>query len=98
LASHPSVIIADEITSSLDVSIQGAILNLVRELVSELDLTMLFISHNLAVVRYVATQIAVMWHGQIVEEGPTGHTLENPSHPYTRQLLAGVLESPTNPT
>jgi len=98
LASHPSIIIADEITSSLDVSIQGAILNLVRELVGELDLTMLFISHNLAVVRYVAAQIAVMWRGHIVEEGPTGQILENPSHPYTRQLLAGVLESPINPT
>jgi len=90
LASQPDVIVADEITSSLDVSIQGAILNLVRELVSELDLTWLFISHNLAVVRYVASGIAVMRQGQIVEAGPTTTVLEDPQHPYTRQLLAAV--------
>ena len=90
LAGQPEVIVADEITSSLDVSIQGAILNLVRELVGRLDLTMLFISHNLAVTRYVASRIAVMRQGQIVEEGPTTTVLTDPQHPYTRQLLAAV--------
>jgi len=90
LASHPDVIIADEITSSLDVSIQGAILNLVRELVDELDLTMLFISHNLAVVRYMASRVAVMRQGKIVEEGPSDQIMTNPQHPYTRQLLAAI--------
>ena len=90
LAGRPEVLIADEITSSLDVSIQGAMLNLVRELVRELDLTMLFISHNLAIVRYVASRVAVMRHGRIVEEGPAGRVLESPEHPYTRQLLAAI--------
>ncbi|MCL2464803.1 MAG: ATP-binding cassette domain-containing protein [Micrococcales bacterium] len=90
LAGRPQVIIADEITSSLDVSIQGAILNLVRELVAELDLTMMFISHNLAVVRYVASEVAVMWRGEIVESGAADRVLSAPRHPYTRQLVAAV--------
>ncbi|MCL2784177.1 MAG: ATP-binding cassette domain-containing protein [Propionibacteriaceae bacterium] len=90
LAGKPQVIIADEITSSLDVSSQGAILNLVRELVDELALTMLFISHNLAVVRYVSTRFAVMYSGRIVEEGETSAIIDTPSHEYTRQLLAAI--------
>ncbi|MDR0283419.1 MAG: ATP-binding cassette domain-containing protein [Propionibacteriaceae bacterium] len=90
LAGTPKVIIADEITSSLDVSIQGAILNLVRDLVAEIGLTLLFISHNLAVVRYMASRVAVMQGGHLVEEGPTALVMANPAHPYTRQLLAAV--------
>ncbi|MFI6505065.1 ATP-binding cassette domain-containing protein [Nonomuraea typhae] len=87
LAARPRVIIADEITSALDVSVQGALLNTIRDLQGEMDLTMLFISHNLAVVRYVSDTIAVMYQGAIVESGPTSEIITNPAHPYTRDLL-----------
>lgn len=88
LAGQPQVLIADEITSALDVSVQGAVLNLVRALQRRLDLSMLFISHNLAVVRYLSDVIAVMYLGRIVEMGPAQQVLDDPQHPYTRDLLA----------
>lgn len=87
LAARPEVIIADEITSALDVSVQGSVLNLVRDVCAELDLTMLFISHNLSVVRYLSDYIAVMYLGRIVELGPVDEVLNDPRHPYTRELL-----------
>ena len=90
LGARPEVLIADEITSALDVSIQGAVLNLVRELQRDLGLTILFISHNLAVVRYVANHIAVMYAGRIVEAGPAADVLAEPQHPYTRDLLSAI--------
>lgn len=87
LAADPEVVIADEITSALDVSVQGAVLNLVRDVQRELGLTMLFISHNLAVVRYISDYIAVMYLGRIVEVGTVDEVLSDPQHPYTRELL-----------
>lgn len=90
LAGRPQVLIADEITSALDVSVQGAVLNLVRSMQRELGISLLFISHNLAVVRYVATTIAVMEGGRLVEQGPTTDVLEQPQQDYTRQLLAAI--------
>ncbi|MFI5729294.1 ABC transporter ATP-binding protein [Kribbella sp. NPDC051587] len=90
LAARPEVIIADEITSALDVSVQGTVLNLIRDLQSQLGLSMLFISHNLAVVRYVATRVVVMYRGRIVEHGAAADVLEEPQHPYTRELLSSV--------
>lgn len=90
LAGRPRVLIADEITSALDVLTQGAILNLIRELQTELGLSMLFISHNLAVVRYVSSRVAVLHDGRVAEEGPTAEVLGAPRDPYTRELLAAI--------
>jgi peptide/nickel transport system ATP-binding protein len=92
LAGQPDVIIADEITSALDVSTQGAVLNVVRGLQRQLRLSMLFISHNLAVVRYVADIVAVMYRGRIVECGPAEEVLANPRHSYTATLLSAIPE------
>ena len=90
LAVNPRLIICDEATSALDVSIQAQILNLLRDLQSDLGIAYLFITHDLGVVRYLADRVAVMYLGQIVEEGDTERIFEAPAHPYTQGLLAAV--------
>jgi peptide/nickel transport system ATP-binding protein len=90
LAARPEVLIADEITSSLDVSVQSAVLNLMRELRAELGISLVFVSHNLATVRYLSDEIAVMYLGRVVEVGPTERLVADPQHPYTRALLYAV--------
>jgi peptide/nickel transport system ATP-binding protein len=87
LAADPDVIVADEVTSALDVSIQASILNLLRDVRSERGLSILFISHNLSVVRYMSDEIAVMQLGRVVERGPTEALMGAPMHPYTRVLM-----------
>jgi peptide/nickel transport system ATP-binding protein len=90
LAGNPGILIADEVTASLDVSVQAIVLNLLRGIQREQGLTMLFISHNLAVVRYMSDHIAVMYQGRIVERGATDEIISNPQHPYTQTLLEAV--------
>ncbi|MCA0320506.1 MAG: ATP-binding cassette domain-containing protein [Proteobacteria bacterium] len=90
LSSKPEFIVCDEPTSALDVSVQAQILNLMRDLQDEFGLTYLFISHNLAVVRHMATRIGVMYLGRLVEVAPARQMFASPRHPYTRMLLDAV--------
>ena len=91
LVNRPRMVICDEPTSALDVSVQSQILNLMQDLRSELGLTYLLISHNLAAVEHMASRVAVMYLGQIVEEAETGSLFDSPRHPYSPALLESVL-------
>ena len=90
LAVSPQLLICDEPTSALDVSVQAQILNLLKSLQQELNLSYLFITHNLAVVEYLAHEVCVMYLGRIVERGTAGEVLHSPKHPYTQALLSAV--------
>ena len=90
LTLHPSLVILDEPTSGLDVSVQATILNLFLDLKSDFDLTYVFISHDLSVVRMVCDRVAVMYLGKVVELGGTEAVFSNPRHPYTRSLLSAI--------
>lgn len=91
LAMRPQLIIADEPVSSLDISIQAQILNLIADLKEKLGVSFLFISHDLSVINFIADQVAVMYQGKIVESGPTEKIIHSPKNAYTQKLLNSVL-------
>jgi peptide/nickel transport system ATP-binding protein len=88
LLFNPKILAADEPTAGLDVSVQGDLLNLLQEIRLAMGITMLIISHNLAIVRLIADDVAVMHRGRVVEQGPAGAVLEHPQSEYARRLLA----------
>jgi peptide/nickel transport system ATP-binding protein len=94
LAVEPKLIVCDEPTSALDVSVQAQILNLLRSLQQRFGIAYLFITHNIAVVDYLAHEVAVMYEGRIVEHGGVEQVLRSPSHAYTRELLSAVPTLP----
>jgi len=93
LALNPEFIVCDEPVSALDVSIQASILNLLSDLQSEFDLTYMFISHDLRVVRYIADRVVVMYLGAVMEHGNTDLIYNNPLHPYTKTLISAIPEA-----
>ena len=94
LAPSPRVLIADEAVSALDVSVRAQVLNLMTDLVAQHGLTLVFVSHDLAVVRHLCDTIVVMQHGRVVESGLAARVYADPQHPYTQRLLASVPRLP----
>ena len=90
LAPRPAILVADEPVSALDVSVRSQVLNLIADLVEELSLTLVFVSHDLSVVRHVCDRVAVLHDGQVVETGRTDEVYDRPRHPYTQRLVAAV--------
>lgn len=90
LALEPEILIADESVAALDVSVQATVLNLLKELKERLNLTLVFISHDLGVIRHISDRVAVIYLGKIVEEGLTEQVFNHPSHPYTRALISAA--------
>jgi ABC-type oligopeptide transport system ATPase subunit len=90
VSMHPHFIVCDEAVSALDVSVQAQIINLFMDLKEKYNLTYLFISHDLSVVRHISDRIAVMTHGEVVEVAPAEQVINTPQHPYTRELLSAV--------
>jgi oligopeptide/dipeptide ABC transporter ATP-binding protein len=91
IVSHPRLLLLDEPTSSLDLSLRAGILQLLLDLQEERQLTYVFVSHDMTTIEYLSSRIAVMYRGQIVEEGPAGPVVTEPAHPYTQQLVAARL-------
>lgn len=97
LSLNPKLIICDEPVSALDVSIQVQVIQLLRDLQKEFNLTYIFISHNLAVVEYLSDEIAVLYLGEVVEQAPADELFRKPTHPYTQVLLNSILKVPDRP-
>lgn len=94
LAPRPQVLIADEAVSALDVSVRAQVLNLLASLVERYSLSLVFVSHDMAVIRHLCSRVVVLYRGRVVEEGPTPQVFSAPQHPYTKTLLAAVPRLP----